>query len=493
MKSNRNAAIRGIFPVLRVLGLLLMCFSATYVLPIVWSLAARDHEHWDFLLAMTINFAAGFGLWLMTRHARRDIHPREGFLLVTLSWLLMGATATLPLMMTINGLSFTDAMFETMSGLTTTGSTVLTGLDRLPPSVNLWRHELCWLGGMGIIVLAVAVMPLLGVGGMQLYKAETPGPIKDDKLTPRIAQTAKSLWLVYTAMTALCAICYRLAGMTTFDAICHAFATLALSGFSTHDKSFGYFNSPAIELIGIVFMTLSAINFATHFLAWKRGSLKAYWHDPEARMVVAVLAVASIGVAFFIWWQGLYASYWTALRHVTFNLVSIATDCGFVSVDYDRWPVFAPLLFLLLSCVVASSGSTGGGIKMIRTLILFKQSSNEMFALLHPNAVRVVKIGGRAIAPRVVMAVLGFIHLYSISVLVFTFLLLASGLDFLSAFSAVIACINNAGPGLHVVGPTGNYGVLTGFQTWVCTVAMLIGRLEVFTVFVLFTPTFWRE
>ncbi len=493
MPAHNSSAIRGLLPVGRVLGLLLMLFSSSYVLPLACALWYADGKHWDFVAAMMASLVVGGVLWLLTRKAKGDIKPREGFLLVTLSWLLMGATATVPLMLTIDGLSFTNAFFETISGLTTTGATVLTGLDQLPPSVNLWRHELCWLGGMGIIVLAVAILPLLGVGGMQLYKAETPGPIKDAKLTPRITQTAKSLWLVYAAITGLCAISYYAAGMSWFDALCHAFATLALAGFSTHDASFGYFNSPAIELVAIVFMTLSAMNFATHFLAWKSGSIKTYWQDSEARAVVAVLALSCVGVAFFIWWQGVYPSFWTALRYVSFNLVSIATDCGFVNTDYNTWPIFAPLVFLLLSCVVASSGSTGGGIKMIRTLILFKQSGNEMFSLIHPNAIRVVKVGGRAITPKVVMAILGFIHLYSISVLVLTFLLLASGLDFLSAFTAIIACINNAGPGLNLVGPASNYGVLSDFQTWVCTTAMLVGRLEVFTVFVLFTPAFWRD
>lgn len=493
MQANNSAAVRGLLPVVRVLGLLLMVFSSTYLLPLLCSLHYRDGQHWNFIAAMAVSLVAGALLWLCTRHAKRDIKPREGFLLVTLSWLLMGATATLPLLLSIKGLSFTDAFFETISGLTTTGSTVLTGLDRLPPSINLWRHELCWLGGMGIIVLAVAILPLLGVGGMQLYKAETPGPIKDDKLTPRITQTAKSLWVVYIAMTALCMLSYRVAGMSWFDALCHSFATTSLSGASTHDLSFGYFHSLPIEIVAIVFMTLSALNFSTHFLAWKGGSLKAYWQDPEARAVVSVLVLASLAVALFIWVKGVYPSYLTALRHVAFNLVSIATDCGFVSLDFSRWPIFAPLVFLLLSCVVASSGSTGSGIKMIRTLILFKQSGNEMFALMHPNAVRIVKFGGRAIDPRTVMAILGFIHLYSISVLGFTFLLLGSGLDFLSSFTAVIASINNAGPGLGVVGPYGSFGVLSDFQTWVCTAAMLVGRLEVFTVFVVFTRAFWRD
>ncbi|MDP3859700.1 MAG: potassium transporter TrkG [Stagnimonas sp.] len=493
MAKTNSAAVRGILPVARVLGLLLMLFSTTYLLPIACSLIFMDGEHWDFVIAMAINLVIGFALWFLTRRAKRDIMPREGFLLVSLSWVLMAVCATVPLMITIDGLSFTDAMFETISGLTTTGSTVLTGLDQLPPSTNLWRHELTWLGGMGIIVLAVAILPLLGVGGMQLYKAETPGPIKDDKLTPRITQTAKSLWSIYVALTALCAISYRTAGMSWLDAICHAFSTLSLGGFSTHDASFGYFNSPVIEAVSIVFMLLATLNFATHFLAWRNARLRYYWEDPEARAILPLFALSALGLSLFLWLHGQFESFWTCLRHVSFNMVSLATSSGFASLDYNLWPLFVPLSFLLLSCVGASSGSTGGGMKMIRALILFKQSGREMFSLMHPNAVVVLKVGGRVIPSKVVSAVFGYIHLYTISILVLTFTLLATGLDFLTAFSAVIASINNAGPGLNLVGPASNYGVLDDFQTWVCTFAMLLGRLEVFTLFVVLTPSFWRD
>lgn len=493
MAKTNSAAVRGILPVARVLGLLLMLFSTTYLLPIACSLIFMDGEHWDFLIAMAINLIIGFALWFLTRGAKRDIMPREGFLLVSLSWVLMAVCATVPLMITIDGLSFTDAMFETISGLTTTGSTVLTGLDQLPPSTNLWRHELTWLGGMGIIVLAVAILPLLGVGGMQLYKAETPGPIKDDKLTPRITQTAKSLWSIYVALTALCAISYRTAGMSWLDAICHAFSTLSLGGFSTHDASFGYFNSPVIEAVSIVFMLLATLNFATHFLAWRNARLRYYWEDPEARAILPLFALSALGLSLFLWLHGQYESFWTCLRHVGFNMVSLATSSGYASLDYNLWPLLVPLSFLLLSCVGASSGSTGGGMKMIRAQILFKQSGREMFSLMHPNAVVVLKVGGRVIPPKVVSAVFGYIHLYTISILVLTFTLLATGLDFLTAFSAVIASINNAGPGLNLVGPASNYGVLDDFQTWVCTFAMLLGRLEVFTLFVVLTPSFWRD
>ncbi|MEO8332885.1 MAG: potassium transporter TrkG, partial [Gallionella sp.] len=345
----------------------------------------------------------------------------------------------------------------------------------------------------GIIVLAVAILPLLGVGGRQLYKAETPGPMKDSALTPRITETARNLWLVYVGITVACIVSLKLVGMNWLDAICHAFAAMGLGGFSTHDASVGYFNSPAIEFVLIVFMVIAAMNFATHFLAWREKSLKLYLRDPEAVATVTLILASCVGAAAFLWWKGVYPDYWTALRHASFNLVSLATDCGFSSVDFNQWPIFVPMWMLFLSCVTVSSGSTGGGIKMIRTLILFKQAGREFVKLLHPAAVNPMKIGGHVVPNNIVFAVLGFIFLYFMSVAILTFVLLISGLDFISAFSAVIACINNAGPGLGVVGPASNYAGLTDFQTWVCTFAMLIGRLEIFTVLILFTPHFWKR
>jgi trk system potassium uptake protein TrkH len=384
-------------------------------------------------------------------------------------------------------------MFETMSGLTTTGATVLTGLERLPPAINVWRHELNWLGGMGIIVLAIAILPLLGVGGMQLYKAETPGPIKDSKLTPRIADTAKALWLVYAAITLACILCLRLVGMNWLDAICHAFAALALGGFSTYDASVGHFDSPAIEAVLIVFMILAAMNFGTHFLAWRNRSLRVYWHDVEAKTVVGVLTVSTLMCATYLWWKGTYPSFLTGLRHVAFNLVSIATDCGFASQDFDKWPVFVPMWMLFLSCITASSGSTGGGIKMVRTLILAQQARLELRRLIHPRLVAPLRIGTISVSQEIATAVLGFVVLYLAVLLGLSFILMASGLDPISAVSAIVACINNMGPGLNVVGPAQNFQALTDFQTWICTLAMFVGRLEVFSVWVLFTRSFWRD
>ncbi len=480
--------------VFHALGLLLVVFSIAYVMPLLTSVIYEDQSmSLDFLLAMVWTAAAGIMMWLLTRRHKSELSIRHGYLLVVTMWTTMPAFATIPLLLSIPGLSFTEAYFETMSGLTTSGATVLTGLDSLPPAINIWRHELNWLGGLGIIVLAVAVLPLLGVGGRQLFKAETPGPMKDAALTPRIAETARNLWFVYFMITLICISALKGAGMNWLDAICHAFAVMGLGGFSTHDANVGYFNSPEIEGVLIFFMLIAAMNFSTHFLALRGKSLKIYLHDAEAMATLGLILLSCAGISLFLWLQGVYPNFLTALRHASFNLVSLATDCGFSSVDFNQWPIFAPLWMLFLGCISASSGSTGGGIKMIRTLILFRQAGREFVKLLHPNAINPMKIGGNVIPNSVVFAVLGFIFLYFMSAATLIFALLISGLDFITAFTAIIACINNAGPGLGAVGPASNFGVLSPFQIWICTFAMLVGRLEVFTVLILFTPHFWRK
>jgi trk system potassium uptake protein TrkH len=479
--------------VINVMGSMLMLFSVTYLLPIVTSIIYADGLLVDFIYAAAGCVTTGGALVVVTRRHKRELRSRDGFLLVTLAWIFMSAIATVPLLVALPGLSFTDAFFETMSGLSTTGATVLTGLDSMAPSLNLWRHALNWYGGMGIIVLVVAILPMLGVGGMQLYKAETPGPVKNEKLTPRITQTAKALWFVYLLITLACIGSLRLAGMNWFDAVCHAFAAMALGGFSTYDASVGHFDSPAIEAVLIVFMLIAAMNFARHFIAWQQKSLRTYRTDAEAQTLLWVIGLSTLGISLYVWLHGVYPSFLTTLRHVAFNLVSIATDCGFVTQDYGSWPAFAPMWILMLSCYCANTGSTGGGIKMFRTLVLFRQATRELWLLVHPSAVTPVKIRNQVIANQIVFAVLAFVVLYFATVVTLTFMLLASGLDFISSVSAVIACINNAGPGLGVVGPSSNYQGLTDFQTWVCSAAMLLGRLEIFSVLVLFTPTFWRK
>ena len=482
-----------LLPVANVLGRLLSIFSFAYLMPIAAAIYYNDGTTADFVAAMVISLLGGLTLYFTTRANYRELKPRDGFLLVSSVWVLMASIATIPLLLVYDTMSFTDAFFETISGLTTTGATVMTNLDHAPPAINLWRHELNWLGGMGIIVLAVAVLPMLGVGGMQLYKAETPGPMKDAKLTARIADTAKALWLVYVGFTLACTLLLQQAGLSWLDAICHTFAAMSLGGFSTRDASVGAFDNPQVEFILIVFMMIAAMNFATHFLAIRGRDLRTYWRDMEVRGVIGLIVASCFGVALYVWLEGTYEDYPTALRHVSFNLVSMATDCGFASQDFDKWPVFAPLWMLFLSCITASSGSTGGGIKMIRTLILAKQANRELTRLVHPAIVNPVKVGGSPIPNNVVIAVLGFIFLYFMSVVMLTFLLILSGLDFISALGAVVGSITNAGPGLGVVGPSSNYAVLTDFQTWVCSFTMLLGRLEVLSLAVVFTPQFWRK
>ena len=479
-------------PVLHVLGLVILIFSFTMLAPLATAFFAHDAAQHAFDESFAVTLVAGFVLWLIGRRWRRELKVRDGFLLVLLVWTGLPAFATLPFMLYAPDMSFTDAYFETLSAMTTTGATVMSGLDILPPSLNLWRHLLQWLGGMGIIVLAVAILPLLGVGGRQLLKAELPGPIKDSKLTPRIADTAKLLWAMYAALTALCVVALKLAGMDWFDAICHAFAALSLGGFSTHDASVGYFNSPLIEAVLIVFMMLAALNFVTHFLAFRQRSLTAYRRDPEVRGVLGLVIASCLGISLYVWQAGVYPEYLTALRHVSFNLVSLATDCGFASTDFNNWPIFAPMWMLFLSCVTASSGSTGGGLKMIRAVLMFRQGVRELERQLHPAARLPVKIGGHAVPNQIVFAIQAFVMMYIATIVTMTLVLLASGLDFTSAFSAVIACINNAGPGLNEVGPGTNYAGLGDFQTWTLAFTMLLGRLELFTVFVLFTRAFWR-
>ncbi|MFZ5502712.1 MAG: TrkH family potassium uptake protein [Pseudomonadota bacterium] len=485
--------MRRTLTVIHALGMMLAVFSIAYLMPVVTALIYDDSVVLlDFLLAMVGTAAAGVLMWMLTRHYKGELSIRHGYLLVVTMWAAMPLFGSIPLLLLVPGLSLTDAYFETMSAMTTTGATVLTGLDDLPPAVNIWRHELQWLGGLGVIVLAVAVLPLLGIGGRQLFKAETPGPMKDAALTPRIADTARNLWVVYVVVTLACVASLKWAGMSWLDAVCHAFSTTGLGGFSTHDASVGYFDSPLIEFVMVVFMLFAVVNFATHFLAVRGRTLRVYKHDTEAKAALAVILSSCVGIALFLWWNGVYADFLTALRHATFNVVSIGASSGYASVDYGQWPIFAPLWMLLVGCIAASSGSTGGGIKMIRTLVLFKQAGREFVQLLHPLAVNPMKIAGSVVPNNIVFAVLGFIFLYFMTIATLTFVMLISGMDFISGFSAVLACVNNFGPGLGQVGPAANYQGLSDFQSWVCIFAMLVGRLEIFTVLILFTPQFWR-
>ena len=485
--------MKPLLAVLRPLGVIGMVMSLSHLVPIAVSLMYNDGALRAFCVSMLFNFVVAMTAYFATRNIQHELKPRDGMLLVVLAWTGGAAFATLPLLMMIPDLSFTDAYFETISGLTTTGATVLSDLDKLAPSLNIWRALLVWLGGMGLIVLAVAVLPLLGVGGRQIFRAETPGPMKDSQLTPRITETAKGLWVVYASISLLCLIAFRLAGMNWFDAFIHTFSTMGLGGFSNHDASFGFFNSPVIEAVTIAFMLVAGINFGTHFIAFRRRTLAPYRRDPEVGMYLLVTLASCVGLAGYLYAMNTYPTFGEALRFASFNVVSIATTTGFANTDYNLWPIFAPLWMLFLCCFASCSGSTGGGIKMVRAQLLYVQVNREYLKLLHPRAVSPAKLGGQVIENKVIFAVLAFMFVYVCSIVFMTLVLVASGLDFISAFSAVIACINNTGPGLNKVGPATNYAVLTDFQTWVCTFAMLLGRLELFTLLIIFTPAFWRR
>jgi trk system potassium uptake protein TrkH len=468
-------------------------FAVTFVMPMVCAIVTQDGTLDDFAIAAAINIVLGLAIAAATRRYKRELKARDGFLLVTLSWVLMSLSAAVPLMIALPGISFTDAYFEAVSGLTTTGATVITALETLQPSINLWRHALHWFGGIGIIVLAVAVLPLLGVGGMALYRAETPGPVKDEKLTPRITETAKALWLTYIGITAIGVIALRAAGMGWLDAICHSFSAMGLGGFSTRDASVGAFDSVAIEMVLIVLMMVATLNFSRHFMALRNRSLEPYRRDSEAKAILVLIGASVVAIALLLALRGTYPTFLESLRHSAFNVVSVASTTGFVSQDFGIWPIFAPVWMLFLSCIVCSTGSTGGGIKMFRTLLLARQAQREMKLLVHPSAVIPIRIGGQVVPDRIAYSVLAFIFLYFQTIAVLTFALLLTGLPLVEAFTSVVASVNNMGPGIGQTGPAGNYQGLTDLQTWICTVAMLLGRLEIFSVLILFTAAFWRK
>lgn len=485
--------MRHYFPVFAVLGVVLMLFGLTMLVPLGFAWVGQDGAQSAYDEAIALTLLAGAGLFWGCRHNKRELQPRDGFLLVTLVWTVLPAFGTLPLLFQLPDLSFTDAYFEAMSGLTTTGATVLTGLDHLPTSINVWRCLMVLIGGMGIIVLAVAVLPMLGVGGSQIFKAETPGPMKDEKLTPRIAETARGLWAVYFVVATACMLALHAAGMGWADAFMHMCSILGLGGFAAYDASFGAFNSPLIEAVTIVFMLLAGINFALYFLAWKKRSLRLIWADLEARVFWALMLGSVLLVTLLLWAHGTYPELLTALRHAAFNVVSVATTTGFATVDYAQWPIFAPVLMLFLCGFATCAGSTGGGVKLVRGLLLWKQALREFTRIVHPRSVAPVTLGGAVVGHEVMFSVLAFMLIYGAVMTAATMLLLLSGLDVITAFTAVVACINNTGPGLGQVGPAGNFQGLSDFQTWVCSLTMLLGRLELLSVLVLLTPGFWRK
>lgn len=476
--------------IFRILGTLLMVFSLTLIAPLIMAFVSEDGTEAGFVSALAITLFSGFALWLPTRKSRRELRTRDGFLVTSLFWIVLGLFGALPFALHDGlNLTVTDAIFESMSGLTTTGATVITGLDDLPRSLLFYRQQLQWLGGIGIIVVAVAVLPMLGIGGMQLYQAETPGPSKDSKLTPRITETAKALALVYLLLTVLCAVSYRLAGMSWFDAVCHSFSTVAIGGFSTHDASMGYFESPAILMISSLFMFIAAINFGLHFTAWNRRRIDIYRKDSETVFFSAVLALCIIITCAMLLVTGTFDTK-DSLIHGLFQAVSITTTTGFATSDFAHWPGFLPLMLLMFSFMGGCAGSTGGGIKAMRLMLVYKQGIREMKQLVHPNAIIPLKAGRHRVPASVVSAVWSFLAVYLAVFVVMMIALTGTGLDFETSFSAVAASLNNLGPGLGQV--AAHYADINDPSKWILCVAMLLGRLEVFTLLVLFTPTFWR-
>ena len=483
-----------LLPVLAVFSRVLVGFSLAFLVPLAFAWVLDGPQLatvWAGAFLLTA--VSGLALGRMTDRFRRELQPKDGFLLVSLVWMVLPAYSAAPLMLTVPNIAWFTAYFEGMSALTATGATALAGLDQLPISVNVWRCFLQYVGGLGIILLVVAVLPMLGLGGMQLFRAETPGPMKDAKLTPRIAETARGLWTVYFALSAACLLAYGWAGMTWSDAFMHMCTTMGLGGFSSHDASFAFWHSPTIEAVAIVFMTLSGISFARYFVVWRERSPARLFADPEVRAYLGVLLASITAVGVTLIENGTYDSYAEAARAAAFHVVSLATTTGYASTDYAQWPVFAPVLMIFLGCFAACAGSTGGGIKMVRMILLIKQARRELVRIIHPRVVNPVTLGGATVSPHAISTILGFMLIYGASIVGFTMLLLLSGLDLITAFSAVIVCVNNIGPGLGLVGPSYNFGFLNEFQLWVCSAAMLLGRLELMTVLVLFTGQFWRK
>lgn len=475
--------------IIRLLGILIAGFSVSFIPSLLVSLWYRDGEAWIFALSAAIALAIGVTAWYPARKTRDELGTREGFIVVTLFWCVLGAIGALPFLIGVH-VGFTDAIFEAISGFTTTGATVLTGLDDMPPSVLYHRQQIQWLGGMGVIVLAVAILPVLGVGGMQLYRAETSGISRDDKLTPRVAHTARALWAIYLGLTVLCALGYWLAGMTPFDAVGHAFTTVATGGFSTHDASIAHFDSAAVEIVGIVFMILGGINFAVHFRVVGKLDPRPYLRDPEARTYLVIFITASIVVA-----ASLYLSLesrdaeWS-VRHAVFQVASILTSTGFTTTDFSLWPLHVPLVLAILSFTGGCGGSTAGGIKVVRVMLLAKMGARQMLVLRYPNAVATVKLGQRKVPEEIVYSVWGYYVLYILSALVLTIGMMAAGLDLESAFGAITASLNLLGPGLGEVATT--FAGVNDTVKWLAVLAMLLGRLEIFTLLILFTFVFWR-
>ena len=462
-----------------------MFFSLSFVIPMAISLIFDDSALNIFIITFAIIFSLGLFGWLVSRDAGDDLNQKDGFIIITFFWVVLSIAGSIPFILI--GMPLIDAFFESMSGITTTGATVISNLDDLPESVLFYRQLLQWMGGMGLIVLAIAVMPLLGIGGGQLYKTEIPGAMNDQKLTPRIKETAQALWLIYLVLTFFCALFYYFAGMNGFDAISHSLSTVSIGGFSTHNESIGYFNNGLIEAVCIAFMLLSALSFTLHYFAIYMKRPHKYFHDPELKFFISILLVIfTISMAVNM----LSTTGEASIRELLFHTVSIVTTTGFAIGDSSQWNPSIGFLLLIGAFIGACSGSVGGGIKSWRVLIMINYAYINLKKMIHPNAVISLKIGNKNVENDVASSVWGFFSIYVISFVILLLGLVMAGLDFESAFSAIGACLNNLGPGLGEVSQT--YESVSPAGKGILSFAMILGRLEIFTLLVLFTPVFWR-
>ncbi len=473
----------------RIIGFFSLGFGLVLLAPLAVAVLYGEQEVGHFLQAIGTSLGAGLVFLLVGGRARHNLNNRDGFLVVALFWTGVGSLASLPFVLSAH-LGPVDALFEAVSAFTTTGATVISGLDKLPHSLLFYRQLLQWLGGMGMIVLAIAVLPMLGIGGMQLYKAEAPGPFKEEKLTPRLSQTARYLWSFYVGMTGACALAYWLAGMSGFDAIAHAFSTVSTGGFSTHDANLGFFDNPLIEGISILFMTLGAINFSVHYLAWRQRNPLTYLGNVEVRAFLLIILAMVLVISGFLHFAGTYPDYVSALRNSIFEVISVITSTGFGTVDFSHWPSFVPVLLIFISFIGGCGGSTAGGMKVVRIVLLTHQGWREVRRLIHPRAQLPIRVGNQVISAQTVQAVWGFMAAYVVSFVILMLLMMATGLDQVSAFSAIAATMNNLGPGLGEVATS--FSSVSEPSKLIAVFAMLLGRLEIFTILVLMTPEFWR-
>lgn len=476
--------------VLHIIGMLCIAHSLTLLPPMLVSLWFQDGEIEDFFITFLLLITAGYLLWAPFRHQTVELRRSDGFLIVAVFWMILSLASALPFIIGSH-LGFVDALFEATSGFTTTGATVVLDLDKFPPSILYYRQQLQFFGGMGLVILAIAILPMLGVGGTQLYRAETPGPMKDEKLVPRLVQSARGLCLIYIGLTLTCAIAYWLAGINLFDALQHAFATVSTGGFSTHDESFAYFNSPAVNLIAVIFMLLGAINFSIHFLAIKNRNPSLYFIDTEVRVFLIIVFTFVALYTALLYYKGVYRDPFHSLNFALFEVTSVITSTGFAVADFSQWPSFLPVLLIFISFIGGCGGSTAGGIKVIRIVTLIKQSAQQLFLLVHPKAYRPVMIGERVLDNNIIQAIWGFFAVYVIVFAILTLLMMMAGLDQVSAFAAIATTMNNLGPGLGEVSVT--FASVSDAGKLIAVIAMLLGRLEIFPLLVILSPGFWRN